>query len=155
MAQRACASLEGDGGFAPGGASALPVAGRGAREVSVDPADTLAFLRRREDARQRGLDARFRTAWADFDRIAAMIASDFAPRRIWQWGSLLHRRHFSQRSDIDIAVEGLGPAERLFQLHARAEELTRLPLHIVELERIQPEYAHLIRTSGRLVHGVR
>ena len=121
----------------------------------VDPADTVAFLQRREAARQRELDARFRTAWTDFDRIVAMIASEFAPRRIWQWGSLLHRRRFSNRSDIDIAVEGLGPAERLFRLHARAEALTELPLHIVELERIQPEYAHLIRTSGRLVHGVR
>ena len=135
--------------------SPLPVAGRGEREVGVDPADTVAFLRRREAVRQRELDARFRVAWADFDRIVAMIAREFAPRRIWQWGSLLHRRHFSRRSDIDIAVEGLGSAERLFRLHARAEELTRLPLHIVELERIQPEYAHLIRTSGRLVHGFR
>lgn len=121
----------------------------------VDPADTVAFLRRCEAARERELDALFGTAWADFDRIVAMIAGEFAPRRIWQWGSLLHRWRFSKRSDIDIGVEGLGPAERLFQLHARAEELTRLPLHIVELERIQPEYAHLIRTAGRLVHGVR
>lgn len=121
----------------------------------VDPADTVAFLQRREAVRQRELDARFRTAWVDFDRIVAMIASEFAPRRIWQWGSLLHRRRFSKRSDIDIAVEGLGPARRLFQLHARAEALTRLPLHIIELERIEPEYARLIRTAGRLVHGVR
>lgn len=121
----------------------------------VDPADTIAFLERREAARQRELDARFRAAWVDFDRIAAMIASEFAPRRIWQWGSLLRRRRFSKRSDIDIAVEGLGSAERFFRLHARAEALTTLPLHIIELERIQPEYAHLIRTAGRLVHGVR
>ena len=123
--------------------------------MTVDPADTVAFLARREAVRQRELDSRFRTAWVDFDRIVEMIVREFGPLRIWQWGSLLHRRHFSVRSDIDIAVEGLGPAERLFQLHARAEELTGLPLHIVELERIEPEYARLIRTSGRLVHGVR
>ena len=123
--------------------------------MTVDPADTVAFLRRREAARQRELDARFRTAWADFDHIVAMIVSEFAPRRIWQWGSLLDRGRFSKRSDIDVAVEGLGSAERFFRLHARAEALTKLPLHVVELERIQPEYAHLIRTMGRLVHGVR
>ena len=121
----------------------------------VDPADTVAFLRRREAARRCELDARFRTAWADFDRIVTMIVSEFAPRRIWQWGSLLDRRRFSKRSDIDVAIEGLGSAERFFRLHARAEALTKLPLHVVELERIQPEYAHLIRTAGRLVHGIR
>ena len=73
---------------------------------------------------------------------------EFAPARIWQWGSLLHRRHFSLRSDIDVGVEGLGRAERLFELHARAEALTAFPLHILELERIEPEYACLIRISA-------
>lgn len=123
--------------------------------MRVDPAATVAFLRRREAARQRELDARFAAAWADFERIAAMIVREFGPLRIWQWGSLLHRRHFSTRSDIDLAVEGLGRAERLFQLYARAEELTAFPLHVVELERIEAEYARLIRSTGRLVHGVR
>ena len=123
--------------------------------MKVDPVDTIAFLRQREAARQREMDARFEAAWADFDRIVDMIVREFVPSRIWQWGSLLHRRHFSPRSDIDVAVEGLGPAERLFELHARAEELTAFPLHIVELERIEAEYAHLIRSSGRLVHGSR
>ena len=123
--------------------------------MRVDPAATVAFLRRREAARQRELDARFAAAWADFERIVEMIVREFGPLRIWQWGSLLHRRHFSTRSDIDIAVEGLGRAERLFQLYARAEELTAFPLHVVELERIEAEYARLIRSTGRLVHGVR
>ena len=123
--------------------------------MTVDPAQTIAFLRRREANRQHALDERFRTAWEEFHAIVEMIAVEFAPRRIWQWGSLLHRPRFSERSDIDIALEGLGSAERLFQLYARAEELSTFPLDIVELERIEPEYAHLIRTTGRLVHGDR
>ena len=123
--------------------------------MRVDPADTVAFLRRREASRQRELDARFDAAWEDFDRIVEMIVRDFAPRRVWQWGSLLDRRRFCARSDIDIAVEGLGHAERLFELYARAEVLTAYSLHIVELERIETEYARLIRATGRLVHGLR
>jgi hypothetical protein len=43
----------------------------------------------------------------------------------------------------------------LFELYARAEPLTVFSLHVVELERIEPEYARLIRSSGRLVHGIR
>ena len=123
--------------------------------MRVDRADTVAFLKRREASRQRELDARFDTAWADFDRIVEMIVQQFAPLRVWQWGSLLDRRRFSARSDVDIAVEGLGRAERLFELYARAEPLTAFSLHVVELERIEPEYARLIRRSGRLVHGIR
>ena len=123
--------------------------------MTVDPTQTVAFLRRREAERQRVLDQRFRAAWGEFHGIVEMIAAEFAPRRIWQWGSLLHRRRFCERSDIDIALEGLGAAERLFRVHARAEELSTFPLDIVELERIEPEYAHLIRTTGRLVHGTR
>ena len=123
--------------------------------VRVEPAVTVAFLQRREASRQRELDARFDAAWADFDRIVELIVREFAPLRIWQWGSLLDRRHFSARSDIDIAVEGLGHAERLFELYARAEVLATFPLHVVELERIEPEYARLIRDLGRLVHGDR
>lgn len=123
--------------------------------MRVEPADTVSFLQRREASRQRELDARFDVAWADFERIVEMIVRDFAPRRVWQWGSLLDRRRFSARSDIDIAVEGLGPADRLFVLYARAEVLTAFPLHIVELERIETEYARLIRATGRLVHGLR
>ena len=123
--------------------------------MTVDPAQTIAFLRRREAARQRELDERFQAAWGELHRIVEMIAGEFAPRHIWQWGSLLDRDRFSERSDIDIALEGLGAAERLFRVHARAEELSTFPLDIVELERIEPEYAHLIRTTGRLVHGAR
>ena len=123
--------------------------------MKVDPADTVAFLHRREASRQRELDARYDAAWADFDRIVEMIVREFAPRRVWQWGSLLDRRRFSTRSDIDIALEGLGRAERLFELYARAEALTAFPLHVVELERIETEYARLIRDTGRLVHGDR
>ena len=123
--------------------------------MRVEPADTVAFLQRREASRQRELDARFDAAWSEFDSIVEMIVREFAPRRVWQWGSLLDRRRFSTRSDIDIAVEGLGHAERLFELYARAEALTVFPLHVVELERIETEYARLIRDTGRLVHGDR
>jgi len=123
--------------------------------MTVDPAQTVAFLRRREADRQRELDERFQAAWRDFHRIVEMITHEFAPRSIWQWGSLLHRSRFSDRSDVDIALDGLGCAARLFQVYARAEALSTFPLDIVELERIEPEYAHLIRTAGRLVHGAR
>jgi len=118
-----------------------------------DHSKTLDFLSRRERVRQERLDARFRAAWSDFDRIVSYIVAEHRPKGIWQWGSLLDRRKFSDISDLDIAIEGLGSASELFQIVARAEELTDFPLDIVELEKIAPEFRELIKRKGRLVYG--
>ena len=118
-----------------------------------DHSKTLDFLSRRERVRQERLDARFRAAWRDFDRIVSYIAAEHRPKGIWQWGSLLDRRKFSDISDLDIAIEGLGSASELFQIVARAEELTDFPLDIVELEKIAPEFRELVKRKGRLVYG--
>lgn len=116
-----------------------------------DHSKTLDFLRRRERVRQERLDARFRDASRDFDRIVSYIVAKHRPKRIWQWGSLLERRKFSDVSDLDIAIEGLGSAAELFEIVARAEELTDFPLDIVEMEKIAPEFRDLIKRKGRLV----
>ena len=118
-----------------------------------DHSKTLDFLSRRERVRQERLDARFRAAWSDFDRIVSYIVAEHRPKGIWQWGSLLDRRKFSDISDLDIAIEGLGSASELFQIVARAEELTDFPLDIVELEKIAPEFRELVKRKGRLVYG--
>ena len=117
-----------------------------------DHSKTLDFLRRRERVRQERLDARFRDASRDFDRIVSYIVAKHRPKRIWQWISLLERRKFSDVSDLDIAIEGLGSAAELFEIVARAEELTDFPLDIVEMEKIAPEFRDLIKRKGRLVY---
>jgi predicted nucleotidyltransferase len=103
--------------------------------------------------RQKALDERFQAAWAGFRSVVSMIEAEFKPARIWQWGSLLDRPRFSEISDIDIGVEGLGSADRFFRLVEKAGALTRMPLDIVELERLEPEFANLVRTRGRIVRG--
>ena len=115
--------------------------------------EILSFLRRHERARQDKLDVRFCKARRDFERIVQFIISDHQPKRIWQWGSLLDRRKFTEISDLDIAIEGLASAQEIFEITAQAEEMTALPLDIVEMEKIAPEYRALIQRKGRLVHG--
>ncbi len=119
----------------------------------TDHRETLDFLKQREQARQDTLDLRFREAWRDFERIVKYIISEHRPKRIWQWGSLLDRRKFTEISDLDIAVEGLESAQEVFEIAARAEDLTDLPLDIIEMEKIAPEYRQLIEKKGRLVYG--
>lgn len=120
--------------------------------MPVDLQEARAFLRRKEERRQAGIEARFQEAWRDFRAIVTRIAERYRPTRIYQWGSLLHRAHFCEWSDIDIAVEGLGSAERFFALYGDADRLTRLPLDLVEMERIEPEFADIIRMKGMVVY---
>lgn len=81
-----------------------------------------------------------------------MIIGKYRPRRIVQWGSLLHSEHFDEHSDIDIATEGILDAETWFALLGDAMELTRFPLDIVQLEKIEPEFAAQILRKGNVVH---
>ena len=99
------------------------------------------------------MDDRFRQAWREFDEIVSYIVSKHRPQRIWQWGSLLDRKRFSEVSDLDIAIEGLSSASQLFEILAYAEKVTDLPLDIIEMEKTAPEYRELIKRKGRLVHG--
>jgi predicted nucleotidyltransferase len=120
--------------------------------MPVDIAECRRFLEQREAARQSALDRRFAQAWHDFRAITHMLIRQYRPRRIYQWGSLLNRQEFSEISDIDIAVEGIQSAERFFALFGDADQLSRCSLDLVELERMEPEFADLIRLKGALVY---
>lgn len=45
-----------------------------------------------------------------------MIIEHFNPVRIYQWGSLLDKKMFTDYSDIDIALEGIGSIEDIIEL---------------------------------------
>jgi predicted nucleotidyltransferase len=102
-------------------------------------------------ARQRSLE-RFKKATDDCSEIVSLIASKYHPVKIFQWGSLLYPERFNENSDIDIAVEGITDAETFFNMLGDAMKLTKLPLDIVQIERIEPEFAEGIRESGRVVY---
>jgi len=82
-----------------------------------------------------------------------MIALDHEPLRIYLWGSLVNDRHFSERSDIDIAVEGITRPAELSALRGSAERLTRFPLDIVAIEHVHPAYAEHIRRRGKVAYA--
>ena len=91
-------------------------------------------------------------AAADVEAIIAMIVAKYAPRRIYQWGSLLRADAFKPYSDVDIAVEGIVEAERFFALLEDVQRLTAFPVDLVQMEKIAPEYAEDIRRNGKLLY---
>ena len=110
------------------------------------------FLRNRERVRSEELKKKWQAARADFDSIVQMIVRRYDPERVYQWGSLLNAAHFSEISDIDIAVEGVASAQDFLRLYEEAAEMTDYPLDVVELEKIEPEFRDIILEHGRLVY---
>lgn len=94
----------------------------------------------------------FNKAYADYKAIIKMIIQRFNPERIYQWGSLLDRKMFTDYSDIDIALEGMKSIEDLIELERLAEGMTEFPLDILELEKVPSVYADSIRSKGVLVY---
>lgn len=111
-----------------------------------------AYVRSRRAQRRTELAARLSDARRDCSAIVQAIVRDYAPIRIYQWGSLLDDRHFSEMSDIDIAVEGITDPATLSALRGAMERLTRFVLDIVAIENIHSAYADHIRRRGRIVY---
>ena len=121
-------------------------------DFGVDLDQVRAFLAERERRRCARIDERYEQATRDAGAIVSEIAAQVNPRRIYQWGSLLDRKRFSEISDLDLAVEGLnGPAE-FFQVLGIAMNGTALPVDVVELEKLPADVAERIRKRGALVH---
>ena len=118
----------------------------------IDIDATRRFLDMKAQRRQKELGERFELALRDVEAIVAMIVEQYKPIRIYQWGSLLDRRLFSEISDIDIALEGIKSAKTFFAIVHSASRMTDLPLDIVQLEKIHPLHAESIRNNGRLVY---
>lgn len=111
-----------------------------------------ATLEKRFQKRQEANRLNWQQASVDCSRIVALLVSKYRPHRIWQWGSLLHPDQFSERSDIDLGIEGITRAEDFFALLGDAMGLTSFPLDIVQMEKIEPEFAEIIRMKGVLIY---
>jgi len=109
-------------------------------------------LERRWEKERIEAEKKFGKATREAAAIITMIIGKYRPRRIYQWGSLLDKEKFGEHSDIDIAVEGITGAERFFALLGDAGDMTGFPLDIVQMEKIEPEFADIIRMKARVVY---
>lgn len=121
-------------------------------KFDIDLAAVRAFLENKEKIRTEQLDRKFKQATEDCGRIVEKIKKSYAPRRIWQWGSLLDRRRFSEISDIDLALEGVSGPGEFFEILGEAMKMTDFPVDLVELEKVGDENAQYIRETGRLIY---
>lgn len=109
-------------------------------------------LRNRTRERDDRREERRQQAIRDTQAIVRMMVQKYAPIRIYQWGSVLRPGGFREYSDLDIAVEGVGDPQAFFRLLREAQEITCLPLDLVQIETIEPEYAEGIRQHGKVLY---
>lgn len=131
----------------------LPAEDHFSKTTSVfDMALARKNLQARAQARDANLDARFEEAWNDFRAILELLIREYQPVRIYQWGSLLDRNKFSEISDIDIGIEGTLSPEQFFRMLTEADAMSRFPVHIVQMEHIEPEFREIILKKGKVVY---
>lgn len=110
------------------------------------------FLKQKKRNEQVRFSELHKQAKADAHLIVQHIIDTYYPKRIVQWGSVVHPKYFRDYSDIDIAVEGLTDPESYFRLLQEVEDITSFPVDIVQLEKIEPEYKCLILKKGVVVY---
>ena len=119
--------------------------------MAVDSAAAARWIVSRHAKRRERLRRRLQTAQRDAAWIISSIAEEYRPRRIYQWGSLVHTERFREISDIDIAIEGMSCDEQvLASIRSRADSMTDLHVDLVVMERLERGRANLIRRFGRV-----
>lgn len=108
-----------------------------------------AWARNVEDARARAASARVRAARAALPALTKCLADEFGATSITLFGSLA-AGEAHERSDIDLAVEGLA-SEDYFRALASLLEVAPCPVDLVCLEDAPESLRALVRDEGEVL----
>ncbi len=111
-----------------------------------------SFIAKKNQRRRNNLEQLYKTANRDFANISTMIIEKYNPAALWQWGSLLDQKHFSEISDIDIALEGVVDPAVFFKILKDAEGMTSFSLDIIQMETVEPIFAAKIKQNGKVIY---
>jgi predicted nucleotidyltransferase len=79
-----------------------------------------------------------------------MLVGEFGASRVYLFGSLAREGRFHERSDVDLAVEGIAP-ERFFKAWAAAGACSDVPIELVDLDEVGEPMRALILEYGELL----
>jgi uncharacterized protein len=113
-----------------------------------DEAAYLQTARRRARAAEARWAERRRQAWEAAIRAAAFIKASFPHARVRAFGSVLYPDSFGPRSDIDLAIEGIGWPEYL-QLWSALDSLEPdFEIDLIDIEIASSSLRALIEREG-------
>ncbi len=105
-----------------------------------------AYWRQRREREREHCRRLAEEAWSAARAIAAALRRDFGATRVLVFGSLV-RGQFLPDSDIDLAVEGVAPAD-FFPALAQAGKLTRFPVDLKPLEDLESHFKARVLETG-------
>lgn len=107
------------------------------------------FARAEQERRERAARAR-----ALLPALVRHLVERYGVRRVWLFGSLAGAG-FRERSDIDLAAEGLPAGAALFRAAAELDDLARpFTVDLVPLEDAREPVRERILACGELLHDV-
>jgi uncharacterized protein len=112
-------------------------------------AEYRAGARRREAARQAEIDARFASAWEAAQEGAEILKSQFQAEKVVVFGSLLDRRLFHQRSDVDLAAWGIREEQYLMALSRLSNISSEISVDLIRVEEAPERLYQRIITDGK------
>jgi len=106
---------------------------------------------REEEERRRQL---LREARKAAQECARLLVEEFGARRVYLFGSLLRECSFHLHSDIDLAVEGLGPGRVYWKALTRLWKLLPpgVSLDLIPMEDAYPSLVKRIKTEGKILY---
>jgi len=105
--------------------------------------------RRRVEREQRRREALAAEARAVARKLGALLVREFGATKVYLFGSLARAGAFRERSDIDLAAEGIAPA-RFFEAGAALARACdyRYRVELVDLETVREGMRELILAEG-------
>ena len=122
----------------------------GIMNTAITPATMARYratFRAREAARAASVAERLRTARAAASAAATVLKRDFGATRVLLFGSAARGQGFHDRSDIDLAVEGV-QIDQFWAAGAAAERSAGFELDLVDLTFAQPGLIEHVEATG-------
>jgi uncharacterized protein len=111
-------------------------------------AEYRAGARQREAARQLRLDLRFQQAWEVARQGAEILRTQFGAQKVILFGSLVNRKLFHQRSDIDLAVWGITEQAYLLALGSLLDLTAEFSIDLIRVEEAPERLRRRIDRDG-------
>ncbi|MBU0705325.1 MAG: nucleotidyltransferase domain-containing protein [Chloroflexi bacterium] len=101
----------------------------------------------RKAAQRRAMASKARV---EAERMAKVLVREFGASRVYLFGSLAQEDRFHERSDVDLAVEGIAP-EIFFKAWSAAGADSDVPVELVDLNEVEEPMRKLILKYGELL----